>query len=57
MLAGVVVAIVIAIQERIIGWMRKGKFARSRCFGGSIKPRNRRAIFVGAPVTAVVTRY
>ena len=58
MLAGVVVAVVIAVQERIIGCRRRrGKFTKSCSIGRSIKPKNRGAIVVGAPVTAVVTRW
>ena len=53
MLAGVVLATIIAVQERIIG-RKRGKFARNGYIGGTIKS-SRRAI--GARVTAVTTRW
>ena len=52
MLAGVVLATIIAVQERIIG-RKKGTFASNGNIGGTIK--SRRAI--GARVTAVTTRW
>ena len=54
MIVGVVLATVIAVQERIIAGGKKGKFARNGYIGETIKS-TRRAI--GARVTSVTTRY